>query len=348
MNRVKTFDSTGIAPNGRLFAGDLNAIQDAAAALTDFAQTISAGSLRVGATDVQLSRFGTNEGQFSGHLRTLGILRGLGGIVSGAFTTTQRDAIAAGSRPYGMIILNTTTNRYEVNEGTDAVPVWKGIGRGITDGDIAAAAAISGTKLNLSGSVHLSGTAAARTNAIAIANPGALYFTTDEGGGTMYRSNGATWDRVAPGQKPNYCHFLINHGYAGGPDAFYRVPNNGALVYEFHNGVAWIQSVVNLTFKFPVAGKYKFSLGSIFASDVGGAAATFLLDVTAGAFAYPAARGNISVGQDPAGAVPQGGISAGPFIMDVADATHTYQLGGYFSGGSNIRSWMTAEQITDY
>lgn len=128
MSRFKTFDSTGIATGGRLYAGDLNAIQDRYADLSDFTQTHDVSTLRVGASDVQLSRFGTSEAQFSGHLRSVGILRGLGGIVSGAFTTTQRDAIAAGSRPYGMVILNTTTNRIEWNSGSDAVPAWVGVG----------------------------------------------------------------------------------------------------------------------------------------------------------------------------------------------------------------------------
>lgn len=124
MSRFKTFDSTGVATGGRLYAGDLNAIQDRYADLSDFTQVHDVASLRVGASDVALSRFGTSEAQFSGHLRSVGILRGLGGIVSGAFTTTQRDAIAAGSRPFGMIILNTTLNRYQFNSGSDAVPAW--------------------------------------------------------------------------------------------------------------------------------------------------------------------------------------------------------------------------------
>jgi hypothetical protein len=128
VNRVKNFNSTGIATDGRLYAGDLNLMQDGAAAQSDFAQTIDLQSLRIGASDLQLTRFGVAEGQFSGALRTAGILRGLGGIIAGAFTTTQRDAIAVGFAPYGIIILNTTTNQYEWNSGTDAARSWKPIG----------------------------------------------------------------------------------------------------------------------------------------------------------------------------------------------------------------------------
>lgn len=129
MNRYKNFNSTGVAPDGKLFAGDLNAIQDAAAALADFAQTVDLSTLRIGDTGIQLSKFGTGEAQFSGHLRTLGILRGLGGIIPGAFTTTQRDAIAVGGAPYGMAILNTTKNAWEWNNGTDVARNWVPLGQ---------------------------------------------------------------------------------------------------------------------------------------------------------------------------------------------------------------------------
>lgn len=132
MNRVKNFNSTGVATDGRLYAGDLNLMQDAAAAQADFGQTIDLQTLRIGASDLQLTRFGASEGQFSGALRTLGILRGLGGIISGTFTTTQRDAIAVGGAPYGLVILNTTTNQYEWNSGTDAARAWKPVGLDVT------------------------------------------------------------------------------------------------------------------------------------------------------------------------------------------------------------------------
>jgi hypothetical protein len=348
MNRVKTFDSTGVAPNGKLFAGDLNAIQDAAAAAADFAQTVDLATLRVGASDVQLSRFGANEGQFSGHLRTLGILRSLGGWVSGAFTTTQRDAIVAGSRPFGLVILNTTTNRLEYNAGTDAVPSWQGVGRGIINGDIAAAAAISGTKMDLSGSVHMSGTAAARTNAVAIANPGALYVTTDEFGGTVYRSNGATWDRIAPGQKPMYASIGINHGFPGGPDLNFRICNNGTLATDSHNSASsWLTSTSGWVFRFPVAGKYKITIGAEAPNNVGGTIGMYLLNTVTSAYVF-GLRFTIGAGSDPPANIPYGGTSVGPRLVDVASASDDYRMGGFFNGGAVITSWLMAEQVVDY
>jgi hypothetical protein len=177
MNRVKTFDATGIAPGGRLYAGDLNAIQDAAAALTDYAQSIGVANLKIGDASIILSKFGTGEASLAGAFRVSGLLRGLGGIIAGAFTTAARDAIAlnAGLGPYGTIILNTTTNRYEWNSGTDAARTWLPIGGAgpwntadIVDGaitsakildgtianiDVAAAAAIAYSKLALTNSV---------------------------------------------------------------------------------------------------------------------------------------------------------------------------------------------------
>lgn len=128
MNRYKTFDATAIPLSGVLYAGDLNAIQDGAAAQADFSQTIDLGTVRIGETGLQLTRYGTNEVRLTGALRTDGILRGLGGTLAGAFTTTQRDAIPSGFRPYGVQILNITTNQYEFNSGTDAVPAWRPTG----------------------------------------------------------------------------------------------------------------------------------------------------------------------------------------------------------------------------
>jgi len=134
--RVKTFDSTGLAPNGRLYAGDLNAMQDMPADLYNLLQNVGVGTLVIGEASLQLVRYGAGEARLSGMLRTDGILRGLGGVYAGAYTTTQRDAIAAGIRPYGLIILNTTNNRIEWNSGTDAVPNWQPIAPVLTTGTI--------------------------------------------------------------------------------------------------------------------------------------------------------------------------------------------------------------------
>src|SRR4051794_30070044 len=124
MSRVKTFDSTGVATSGRMYAGDLNATQDQYADLSNLTQNVQVGTLAIGEVGLQIIRYGAGEMRISGALRTDGIVRALGGLYAGAFSTTARDAIPLGSRPYGLIILNTTTNRYEYNSGTDAAPAW--------------------------------------------------------------------------------------------------------------------------------------------------------------------------------------------------------------------------------
>ena len=136
MIRVKSFDATGVAPNGRLFAGDLNAIQDAAAGLSDFAQTVDVSALRVGDSGIQLIKHGPAEARLTAGFRTDGIARGLGGLFAGTFTTAQRDAIPLGSRPFGLLILNTNTAQLEINLGSDATPTWRPVGGGAwTTGD---------------------------------------------------------------------------------------------------------------------------------------------------------------------------------------------------------------------
>jgi hypothetical protein len=97
-------------------------------------------------------------------MRVDGILRGLGGLFAGAFTTTARDAIALGSRPFTLVIFNITTNQFEYNAGTDTTPNWQPVapplGTGsvtstmildgtIVNADVNAAAAIAYAKLNL-------------------------------------------------------------------------------------------------------------------------------------------------------------------------------------------------------
>lgn len=149
MSRVKTFDSTGLATAGRLYAGDLNLIQDQYADLVNYSQTHGVGTLAVGDATIQLLKYGTAEARLTAAFRTDGIMRGLGGFVAGAFTTAQRDAIGAGFRPYGLVILNTQTNRLEYNAGTDGSPNWQPLhsATGLVNADIAAAAAIAVSKL---------------------------------------------------------------------------------------------------------------------------------------------------------------------------------------------------------
>ena len=118
MSRVKTFDSTGIAPNGRLYAGDLNAIQDQYADIVNFAQTHGVSVLQIGDTAIQLLKFSAN------NARLTSVLRADGEILPGTFTTPQRNAFAAGSRPPGLIIYNSDTKCLEINLGSDATPKW--------------------------------------------------------------------------------------------------------------------------------------------------------------------------------------------------------------------------------
>jgi hypothetical protein len=125
LTRVKTFVATGLATAGRLYAGDLNSIQDAVAAQSDYAQRVDALTFGIGESGLALTRYGSGEARLTGLIRTDGMIRALGGFLTGQFTTTQRDAIALGFRPFGVIIYNTTTNRYEYNKGTDATPSWQ-------------------------------------------------------------------------------------------------------------------------------------------------------------------------------------------------------------------------------
>jgi len=149
MSRVKTFDATGIAPGGRLYAGDLNSIQDHYADAANFGQTVDVGTVRIGETGLQLSRFGAGEAQITGNLRISGISRPLGGTGLPQLTTAQRDAIALGSRPQGLCIFNTTTARLEINAGSDATPTWQQLipSGQVANADIVAGAGIAKSKL---------------------------------------------------------------------------------------------------------------------------------------------------------------------------------------------------------
>ena len=138
MARFKTFNSTGVAPDGRLYAGDLNAIQDMKADLSNFSQSVDVAQVRFGESGLQMLRHGTLEARVTGALRTDGILRGLGGLVAPQFTTAQRDAIPLGYRPNGLIIHNTTLGRLEMNIGSDASPSWQGVGAGVTQPEMPA------------------------------------------------------------------------------------------------------------------------------------------------------------------------------------------------------------------
>ena len=195
--RAKTFDATGIAPGGRLFAGDLNLIQDVVAAMTDYTQNVGVQTLLVGDSSLIFAKFGTGEISLSANFRTSGIARGLGGVFAGNYTSTARDAIASGSRPTSLLIYNTTNARFEYNSGTDPAPVWSPV------------AAVTAT-----GTVSQGTLASRPTPAASGANT--WYFATDVNGGTLYYSNAAAWTTVAPGvsQAPQV-HAASHHPQTG-------------------------------------------------------------------------------------------------------------------------------------
>jgi microcystin-dependent protein len=105
----------------------LNAIQDRFADLSNFSQTVDVNAIRIGASDLQLVNYGAGEARVTGALRTDGLLRGLGGVLPGAFTTAQRDAIATGMAPTGTIIYNSSVGRLQFNIGTDASREWQSL-----------------------------------------------------------------------------------------------------------------------------------------------------------------------------------------------------------------------------
>jgi hypothetical protein len=125
MSRVKSFQATGLAPLGKVYAGDLNAIQDHYADLSNYTQTVGVGTLQVGEGASALLLYATGDVRLTAALRTDGIIRALGGLYLGAFTTAARDAIGVGLAPYGIKVFNTTTNRFEWNSGTDVARVWR-------------------------------------------------------------------------------------------------------------------------------------------------------------------------------------------------------------------------------
>lgn len=175
--RVKTFDSTGVAPNGKLFAGDLNAIQDQYADVFNLLQALGVASMAIGESGLQIVRFGSGEARLTGAFRADGIIRALGGLYTGAFTTAQRDAIPSANAPYGLVILNTTTNRLEINlNSSGGAPSWQ----------------------PLAGSSVARGAFAALP-APALSNSNTFYFATDQNGGTLYYSDGSSWTKISPG-----------------------------------------------------------------------------------------------------------------------------------------------------
>jgi microcystin-dependent protein len=85
LSRVKTFDSTGIDPGGKIYAGDLNAIQDHYADLFNLLQAIGVISVTVGESGLQITRFATGVLGVSGTIRATAKVNALTGFqVNGA------------------------------------------------------------------------------------------------------------------------------------------------------------------------------------------------------------------------------------------------------------------------
>jgi hypothetical protein len=96
VNRVKTFDGTGVAPSGRLYPEDLNAIQDAAAAQNDLTQVVGVATLEVGEVGLQLVRYGAGVARLVGALRVdNGVVVPAGGITFPDNSVQTTAAVAA-------------------------------------------------------------------------------------------------------------------------------------------------------------------------------------------------------------------------------------------------------------
>lgn len=133
MQRFKTFDGTGVAPNGRLYPVDLNTMQDLAAALSDYSQRINTGELHIGESGLALVRYAAGVMRLEGGLRVDDLFTA--GVIQAAnLTQAQRDAIAAGLAPKGAAVFNTDKNRWEFNSGDDTTRVWDAFGTNVSTG----------------------------------------------------------------------------------------------------------------------------------------------------------------------------------------------------------------------
>lgn len=215
MNRLFTKNATGIATDGRWYPGDINAIQDAVAAITDLAQALSVGSIAIGESGLQVLRYGPGEARLTGAMRTDGVVRALGGFYAGAFTTAARNAILAGQtpqqRPFGLVILNTDNSRFEWNAGTDAAPNWLPIAATTTTGTVS------------------QGTNGSRPTA-PVSGPNTWYFSTDVNGGTLAYSNGTIWTPVAKGlTEAPQAHAASHHPQTGSDRITMSLASTAAL-----------------------------------------------------------------------------------------------------------------------
>jgi hypothetical protein len=133
MQRFKTFDGTGVAPNGRLYPVDLNTMQDLGAAQHDLSQVVGVGQLSIGEDPLALVRYGAGIARLIGGLRVDNLFTA-GGIQPSNVTQAQRDSLAAGMAPKGTAIFNTDKNRWEFNSGNDGSRVWDVFGTNVSTG----------------------------------------------------------------------------------------------------------------------------------------------------------------------------------------------------------------------
>lgn len=124
MQRLWTKVATGLAPDGRLYAGDVNQLQDVVAALSDFAQIVGLNRVEIGDSTLAIVKYGNGEIRLTGGLRLDTFLRIFSSFYLGQMTDVQRDALPSTQRDFGAIVQNQTRGRVEWNAGTSGIPKW--------------------------------------------------------------------------------------------------------------------------------------------------------------------------------------------------------------------------------
>lgn len=138
----------------------------------------------------------------------------LGALFYGQVTTTQRDAITQGNRPTGLIVFNTTTNRYEFNAGSQTTPNWQPVGPAgpwgtadLSDGAVTSAKIADGTivdaDVSVGAAIGVSKLAASSSSGRLLQTVGstpswgmAITSSTFSGGPPSSPSNGDIWVAV--------------------------------------------------------------------------------------------------------------------------------------------------------
>jgi len=132
--RYKTFTADGVVTSGRIYAGDLNGIQDWVAQKSDFTQTVDVATLRIGDSSLQITKFGTNVLQVAGTLALAipgggggggGQLLSARGVGIGSLTQAAISALTTAERPTGLIVWDSTNSVFVINMGTGLSPNWQ-------------------------------------------------------------------------------------------------------------------------------------------------------------------------------------------------------------------------------